>query len=127
MKILIVVLLRKTAVQPMHHDSDASPSCDHMDMADSSQMQRNLIIATLLTLPVVILSFFNMLAWVQFLLATPVVLWFGAPFFQKGLLYQKKLNMFSLISLGIGAAYFYSLFALLFHNFFPEVFIKDGK
>lgn len=53
--------------------------------------------------------------WIQFVLSTPVVLWAGWPFFQRGWrsLVTWNLNMFTLISLGTGAAYFYSLVALL--------------
>ncbi|MBT5655113.1 MAG: copper-translocating P-type ATPase, partial [Alphaproteobacteria bacterium] len=64
--------------------------------------------------------------WISFALATPVVLWAGASFFKKGYasFISLRLNMFSLISLGIGVAYFYSIFAILFPEFLPEAF-KD--
>jgi P-type Cu+ transporter len=53
--------------------------------------------------------------WIEFALATPVVLWGGRPFFQRGWtsVVNRSLNMFTLISLGTGAAYFYSVVALL--------------
>lgn len=62
----------------------------------------------------------GILAWVQFLLATPVVLWAGRPFFERGWasLRTLRLNMFSLIALGTGAAYIFSVIA----TFFPELF-----
>ena len=62
--------------------------------------------------------------WVQFLLATPVVLWGGYPFFERGYrsLVNKSLNMFTLIALGTGAAYGYSLAATLFPGLFPDAF-----
>src|SRR5450432_3757789 len=55
---------------------------------------------------------------------TPVVLWGGWPFFQRGWtsVVNRHLNMFTLISLGSGAAYFYSVFALLFPGFIPASF-----
>jgi len=64
------------------------------------------------------------LAWVQCLLATPVVLWGGWPFFQRGWasIVHRRLNMFTLIALGTGAAYIYSVIALVFHGAFPVSF-----
>jgi P-type Cu+ transporter len=62
--------------------------------------------------------------WVQFLLATPVVLWGGWPFFERGWLSvrNRSLNMFTLIALGTGAAYLYSVVALLFPSSIPPSF-----
>lgn len=62
--------------------------------------------------------------WVQFALATPVVLWGGWPFFERAWLSirNRSLNMFTLIGLGTGSAYFYSVFALLFPGAIPESF-----
>ena len=58
----------------------------------------------------------------QMLLATPVVLWAGHPFFERGWasLKTRNLNMFTLIALGTGVAYFYSVVAALFPNLFPD-------
>jgi P-type Cu+ transporter len=66
--------------------------------------------------------------WVQFLLATPVVLWAGWPFFVRGWasVRNRSLNMFSLIALGVGAAYGYSLAATFVPQFFPESLRTDG-
>jgi Cu+-exporting ATPase len=60
--------------------------------------------------------------WVQFLLASPVVIWCGWSFWVRGLqsLINVKLNMFTLISLGVGAAYVYSLVALFMPGIFPS-------
>jgi P-type Cu+ transporter len=60
--------------------------------------------------------------WLEFLLATPVVIWAGAPFFQRGWasVRNRSLNMFSLIALGTGAAYLYSLAGTFFPQLFPE-------
>ena len=63
-------------------------------------------------------------AWLQLALATPVALWAGWPFFQRGWrsLAGWNLNMFTLIAIGVGAAYLYSAVAVLFPAFFPEAF-----
>jgi len=63
--------------------------------------------------------------WVQFLLASPVVIWCGWSFWVRGLqsLIHVKLNMFTLISLGVGASYGYSLVAL----FMPGIFPSDAR
>ncbi len=62
--------------------------------------------------------------WVQFLLASPVVLWSGWPFFERGVASFKsgKLNMFSLIAVGTGAAYLFSVVAVLAPQLFPPSF-----
>lgn len=59
---------------------------------------------------------------IQFLLATPVVLWGGLPFFERGLasIKTRNLNMFTLISIGTGVAYAYSVVATFFPGIFPE-------
>ena len=65
--------------------------------------------------------------WLQFLLATPVVLWAGWPFFERGWasVRNRSLNMFSLIALGTGAAYLYSLAATFAPALFPAS-LQDG-
>jgi len=62
--------------------------------------------------------------WIQFVLSTPVVLWAGWPFFQRAWasVVNRSLNMFSLIALGTGAAYLYSLFATFAPGLFPAGF-----
>ncbi len=64
------------------------------------------------------------LAWLELLLATPVVLWGGWPFFVRGFrsIVNKSLNMFTLIGLGVAVAYAYSLVAALFPGMFPPSF-----
>jgi len=66
--------------------------------------------------------------WLQFLLATPVVLWAGWPFFVRGWasVRNRSLNMFSLIGLGVGAAFLYSLAATFAPELFPESLRQDG-
>jgi len=67
--------------------------------------------------------------WLQLILSTPVVLWAGWPFFERGWqsVVHRSLNMFSLIALGTGAAYIYSLLALLFPQWLPESFLENGQ
>ncbi|EKV28861.1 Copper-translocating P-type ATPase [Caenispirillum salinarum AK4] len=62
--------------------------------------------------------------WVQFALATPVVLWSGWPLLQRGWLslVNRSLNMFTLIAIGVGAAYGFSVVATLFPGIFPDSF-----
>src|SRR4029077_3596099 len=62
--------------------------------------------------------------WIQFILSTPVVLWGGFPFFMRGWasVVNRSLNMFSLIALGIGSAYIYSVFATFAPSMFPVGF-----
>ncbi len=64
------------------------------------------------------------LNWIEFALSTPVVLWGGWPFFQRGWasVLSIHLNMFTLIALGVGAAYLYSVVATLAPGLFPESF-----
>jgi P-type Cu+ transporter len=66
----------------------------------------------------------GMLDWLQLALATPVVLWGGWPFFQRGWasLVNRSLNMFTLIAVGTGTAYLYSLVATLAPGVFPDTF-----
>ncbi len=70
----------------------------------------------------------RLLPWMQLVLATPVVLWAGGMFFAKGWqsLLNRNLNMFTLIALGVGAAYGYSTVAVLFPHIFPESLKKMG-
>jgi len=67
-------------------------------------------------------------AWTQFILSTPVVLWAGRPFFERGArsLVTRHLNMFTLISLGMGVSYLYSIVATAFPGLFPDSFRHHG-
>ncbi len=71
----------------------------------------------------------NLHTWLQMLLATPVVLWGGWPFFERGFrsIVTWNLNMFTLIAIGTGAAYLYSLVATLFPALIPEDFKHHGR
>jgi P-type Cu+ transporter len=96
-------------------------------------MQRRFWIGLALTVPVFVLEMGSHLFgwdhvipgsisnWVQLALATPVVLWAGAPFFERGYrsVLTRNLNMFTLIALGTGAAYAYSVVATLLPGIFP--------
>jgi len=64
------------------------------------------------------------LGWIEFAVATPVVLWCGWPFFQRGWasIVNRSLNMFTLISLGAGSAYLYSVATVFLPQLFPESF-----
>ena len=107
-----------------------------------NSMTRRFWIAVSLSVPVFLLAMLPMVGmnidkligggvvsrWIQFALATPVVAWCGWPFFVRGWrsLQTWNLNMFTLISLGVGAAYTYSTIALLFPNYIPEAFKENG-
>ena len=66
--------------------------------------------------------------WIELILATPVVLWGGAPFFQRGWasIVNRSTNMFTLIAMGTGVAYLYSLVATFFPHIFPASFREMG-
>jgi P-type Cu+ transporter len=66
--------------------------------------------------------------WIQFALAAPIVIWAGAPFFVRGWtsLKTQNLNMFTLISIGVGAAFLYSLIVTLAPGLFPDTFKMHG-
>ncbi|HVF61523.1 MAG TPA: heavy metal translocating P-type ATPase, partial [Thermoanaerobaculia bacterium] len=101
-------------------------------------MTRRFWVSAVLTLPLVVLAMGMMLpgdpfarllphralGWLELLLATPVVLWGGWPFFVRGWysLVHRALNMFTLIALGLGVAYLYSLAARLAPGLFPAAF-----
>jgi len=105
-----------------------------------TDMRKRFWIGLILTLPVFMLEMgshvFNlhhyidsMLSnWIQFVFATPVVLWAGKPFFERGWtsLKSRNLNMFTLIAMGTGVAWLYSIVATLAPGIFPEAFQQDG-
>jgi P-type Cu+ transporter len=70
----------------------------------------------------------SLLGWMELILATPVVLWGGWPFFERGWasIVHRSLNMFTLIAIGSGAAYLYSVAAVLAPGLFPATF-RDGS
>jgi P-type Cu+ transporter len=68
------------------------------------------------------------IGWIEFVLATPVVLWAGWPFFERGWasIVNRSLNMFTLIAMGTGTAYLFSVIAVLFPGIFPASFRVMG-
>jgi Cu+-exporting ATPase len=142
---------------PMHQEvvSDGPGSCPKCGMAleprtvaaeeenpELEDMSRRFKISSLLAVPVFVLAMVADLApewlpaslkmgtvqWIEFLLATPVVLWGGWPFFERFVLSVKtwNLNMFTLIGLGVGVAWIYSVVALLLPGLFPPVMQMEG-
>ena len=111
------------------------------DDPELRRMSRRFWIAAALTLPVFLLAMLPMVGvpldrwigipashWLQFALATPVVLWAGWPIFERGVrsLVTGHLNMFTLIAIGTAAAYLFSLAALVFPGAIPHQFQHDG-
>jgi len=110
------------------------------DNAELRDMTRRFWIGTALSLPVFIVAMAHLFPgaphwvqgdvsrWGQFILSTPVVLWCGFPFFQRGWqsILNRSLNMFTLIGIGVGAAYFYSAFVMLLPRIFPPSFSAHG-
>ncbi|HBR67774.1 MAG TPA: haloacid dehalogenase [Rhodospirillaceae bacterium] len=122
------------ALEPETATGDESENRELADMA------KRFWIALVLTLPVAALEMGGHLlglrhvvspslsGWIQFFLATPVVLWAGWPFFHRGWIsiVSRNLNMFTLIAMGTGVAWIYSVAATVFPGIFPDAFRKDG-
>ncbi|MFZ6758897.1 heavy metal translocating P-type ATPase [Undibacterium sp. Ji50W] len=112
------------------------------DTSELDDMLSRFKISLLLSLPLLVMTMGDMLPgvsfhsllgmtiynWLQFILATPVVLWGGLPFFERALASFKSmhLNMFSLIGIGTAAAYLFSLVALLLPDVLPTAFKMGG-
>ena len=123
-------------LEPRSALPDDGPSAELVDM------RRRLAIASVLTLPVLAIAMSEMVppldariwlgptwfGWIQAVLATPVVLWCGWPFFVRGWtsLVTRKLNMFTLVAAGTGTAWLASAVGLVFPGVFPEAFRIDG-
>ena len=115
------------ALEPKEISLDDAPDPEYIDM------KRRFAVSAVLTLPVFVLAMGEMFAsfhsivspqvstWIQFALATPVVLWGGFPFFQRAVASIKNAspNMFTLIAIGTGAAYGLSIAALFVPGVFP--------
>ncbi len=124
------------ALEPVAPAAAAAPN------RELSDMTRRFWIGLALTAPVFLLEMGGhipglglhrfvaprMATWIELVLATPVVLWAGLPFFQRGWasVVNRSLNMFSLIALGTGAAYVYSVVATLAPGIFPAGFRGMG-
>ena len=105
-------------------------------------MTRRFKISLILTIPLLLLAMsdlipgqpvqhaisIRLLKYIQLALATPVVLWGGWPFFQRGWasIVNRSLNMFTLIAIGTGVAYWYSVIATFFPTIFPASFRTHG-
>ncbi|WP_446686929.1 heavy metal translocating P-type ATPase [Paracoccus niistensis] len=124
------------ALEPVLVSLEAEPNLELIDM------RRRFWIGLVLTIPVFLLEMGGHLLgldhlvsqrssnWIQLILATPVVLWAGWPFFQRGWqsLVTRNLNMFTLIAMGTGAAWIYSVVATLVPGIFPDAFRQhDGS
>lgn len=111
------------------------------DTHELDDMTRRFVFSLLLSLPLLLLTMGDMLGmdisgqltpttngWLQGLLATPVVLWFGAPFLHRATQSFRTghLNMFSLIGVGVMAAWLFSLLGLMAPDFLPVAFTMDG-
>ncbi len=112
------------------------------DNAELRDLTRRLWVGVVLSVPLVILAMSPMVGimepfglaprargWVEFVLGTPVVLWVGWPFFVKfgRSVRGWRLNMYSLIGLGVGLAYLFSLVAILFPELFPTEFREHDR
>jgi Cu+-exporting ATPase len=124
------------ALEPEAITADTGPSHELIDMT------RRFRIGLVLALPVLALEMGGHLTdlhmligarasgWIQLVLATPVVLWAGAPFFERAWrsLVTRNLNMFTLIAMGTGVAWAYSVVATLAPDLFPSTFrAPDGS
>lgn len=98
-------------------------------------MTRRFWVSMVLSIPLLIITMVGMFttkeiipggwqSWLELILATPVVFWGGAPFFVRGWksIVNRSLNMFTLIAIGTGVAYGYSVIATFFPDIFPDVF-----
>jgi len=118
------------ALEPMMPTAGAGPNPELADMS------KRFWIGAALVLPVLVLEMGRhflgidrvvppgLNGWLQFILATPVVIWAGKPFFERGYqsLKSRNLNMFTLIALGTGVAWSYSVTALFAPSLFPSAF-----
>ncbi len=111
------------------------------DDSELRSMTRRFWVGVALSIPLLAISMWGMaessplrnlppgwMEWLQLLLATPVVLWGGWPFFERGWasILNRHLNMFTLIAMGTGTAYLYSVLATLAPQLFPESFRSHG-
>ena len=108
------------------------PSAEEPEDGEFAAMRRRFAVSAALTLPIFVAEMAAMkgrhflapqaMSWAQLALATPVVLWGGKPFFERGWasVTRRSLNMFTLIALGTGAAYLYSVAAALAPGLFPD-------
>ena len=118
-------------------------SKDDEENSELRDMTRRFWAGAALTLPVFVLAMAHLIPamgrqpwvvgdgsrWLQFALTTPVVCWAGWPFFKRGWrsIVTLHLNMFTLIAIGVGAAFLFSAMGMLAHGLFPSKMQHDGK
>jgi len=116
---------------------------DDEENAELRDMTKRFWIGAALTLPVFVLAMAHLVPalarqswvdghasrWMQFALTTPVVGWAGWPFFRRGWrsVVSRHLNMFTLIAIGVGAAFVFSAMAMLMPDLFPHTMQHEGK
>ncbi len=114
-------------------------SAEALEDHELRDMRRRLTLSTALTVPLFLLAMADVLpgdpvghlvggralTWIELAVASPVVVWGGAPFFHRGIqsLRTRSLNMFTLIALGTAAAYGYSLVATVLPDAFPQAMV----
>ncbi len=116
---------------------------DEEEQKEIRSLSRKFWIALILTIPVLLIAMGHAIPgldvealipkqiskWIEFALATPVVLWAGGFFFTRAWqsIVNRSLNMFTLIAVGVGAAYFYSAVAVIAPGIFPPSFQSNGE
>src|SRR6266513_3513618 len=116
---------------------------DEEERREVNLLSRKFWIALVLTIPVLIIAMGHAIPrlpidaivprqigkWIEFGLTTPVVLWAGGFFFTRAWqsIVNRSLNMFTLIAVGVGAAYFYSVVAVIAPGIFPQSFQSNGE
>src|SRR5437870_13742895 len=115
---------------------------DEEEQREIRSLSRGFWIALALTIPVLLIAMGHAIPglhidsiipkqigkWIEFVLTTPVVLWAGGFFFARAWrsVVNRSLNMFTLIAVGVGAAYFYSAVAVITPGIFPDPFQRNG-
>src|SRR6266513_2950375 len=116
---------------------------DEEEQSEIRSLSRKFWIALVLAIPVLIIAMSHAIPglhidsiiprqigkWIEFALTTPVILWAGDFFFTRAWrsIANRSLNMFTLIAVGVGAAYFYSAIAVIAPGIFPESFRRNGE
>ncbi|QYM72697.1 heavy metal translocating P-type ATPase [Pseudochrobactrum sp. Wa41.01b-1] len=123
------------ALEPVMPSLDDGPNPELIDFT------RRFWVSAICSIPLLIVTMGPMLGlpirewigeqrtvWLEFILATPVVLWAALPFFKRGIdsFKNRSPNMWTLIMIGVGAAYLYSVVAILFPDMFPHSFRGHG-
>jgi len=118
------------------------PAADDAPNPELVDFKRRFWVGAVLTIPLLVLTMGPLVGlglvrdvlgerttlWIELILGTPVILWSGWPFFVRAVksVINRSLNMFTLIGMGVGAAYLFSIIAVLLPNIFPDGFRDDG-